>query len=178
MLPRNSGAWSTRASPDGFFDDENSHQTVKLWLADWATWRHRHVTVGPLQVSWMYAVRVSDSQMAHLAPASYLAPSRWVLRRRAGRLAGALGLLIASVWVVGGLVHQDLLAGLIVLSAIVVGGVLLMTVTQLLTRKAPTEDSRAPRFDWDEERDRNPFIPGTKAYWNYGQELLDRDRDA
>ncbi len=177
MLPRNSGEWSTRASPDGSFDDENSHQTVKLWFAGWATWRHRHVTVGSLQVNWMYAVRVSDSQMAHLTTASYLVTSRWVLRRRAGRLAAAFGLLIAAVWVVGGLLHQDLLAGLLVLAGIVVGGFLFVTVTQMLTRKPPTEDSRTPRFEWEEERDRNPVIPGTKAYWTYGQQLLDRDRD-
>ena len=99
------------------------------------------------------------------------------LRRRAWRLAVAIGLLVPAVWVVGGLLHQDLLAGLLALTVIVVGGFLFVTVTQLLTRKPPTEDSRAPRFDWDEENDRNPFIPGTKAYWNYGQELLDRDRD-
>ncbi|MFZ5861745.1 MAG: hypothetical protein ACOYXR_02675 [Nitrospirota bacterium] len=89
----------------------------------------------------------------------------------------AFGLLIAAVWVVGGVFHQDLLAGLLVITAIGVGGFLLATVTQLLIGKVPTAESRAPGFDWDEERDRNPFIPGTKAYWNYGQELLDRDRD-
>ena len=50
-----------------------------------------------------------------------------------------------------------------------------MTVTQLLTRKVPTEDSRVAFPDSDDERDRNPFTPGTKAYWNYGQQLLDCD---
>lgn len=115
--------------------------------------------------------------MTDLATAFYIAPSGSVLRRRGGRLATAFGLLITAVWVVGGLLHRDLLAGLLVLAVIVVGGFLLMTITQLLTRELPTKDSRMPLFDWDEERDRNPFIPGTKAYWNYGQELLDRDRD-
>lgn len=89
----------------------------------------------------------------------------------------ASGLLIAAVWVVGGVLHQDLLAGLLVIAAIGMGGFLLATVTQLLIGTVPTEESRAPSFDWDEERDRNPFIPGTNVYWNYGQELLDRDRD-
>lgn len=116
--------------------------------------------------------------MAHWATTFSRAPARWVLRRRAGRRAAALGVLIAAVGFVGGLLHNDLLAGLLVLVVMVVGGFLLVTVTQLLIRKPRTEDSRAPQFDWDEERDRNPFIPGTKAYWNYGQELLDRDRDA
>lgn len=115
--------------------------------------------------------------MVNLATSSYIAPSRSALRRRAGRLVAAFGLLIAAVWVVGGLLHQDLLAGLLVLAGIVVGGFLLVTVSQMLTRKPPTEDSRTPRFEWDEERDRNPVIPGTKAYWTYGQQLLDRDRD-
>ncbi len=87
----------------------------------------------------------------------------------------AFGLLIAAVCVIGEALHWDLLAGLLVIAAIGVGGVLLSTVTQLLIGRVPTAASRA--FDWDEERDRNPFIPGTKAYWNYGQELIDRDRD-
>jgi len=60
--------------------------------------------------------------MANWATASSIVTSRWALRRRAGRLAAAFGLLIAAVWVVGGLLHQDLLAGLLVLSVIVVGG--------------------------------------------------------
>lgn len=102
---------------------------------------------------------------------------RSALRRRAWRLAAALGLLVQAVWVVGGLLHQDLLAGLLVFTVIVVSGLLLVTITQLLTPKPPTKDFRAPFSDWEEGRDRNPFIPGTKAYWNYGQELLDRDRD-
>ncbi|MEW6683520.1 MAG: hypothetical protein AB1451_11460 [Nitrospirota bacterium] len=113
--------------------------------------------------------------MTDSTTAFYLIPSRSVLRRRAGRLAAAFGLLIAAVWVIGGLLHQDLFAGLLVIAAIGVSGFLLATITQLLIGKVRTEKSRT--FDWDEERNRNPFIPGTKAYWNYGQEFLERDHD-
>lgn len=59
-----------------------------------------------------------------------IVPSRLLLRRRAERLAAAFG-LIAGVWVGGRMLHQDLLAGLLVIAAIGVGGFLLTTVTQL-----------------------------------------------
>lgn len=69
--------------------------------------------------------------MANLATASSIAPSHWALRRRAGKLAATLGLLIAAVWVVSGLLHNDLLAGLLVLAVIVVGWFLLATIAQM-----------------------------------------------
>lgn len=56
------------------------------------------------------------------------------------------------MWVVGGVLHQDLLAGLLVIVAIGVGGFLLATLTRLLIG-VPTEQSRAHGFDWDKERD-------------------------
>ncbi|MEW6682645.1 MAG: hypothetical protein AB1451_06945 [Nitrospirota bacterium] len=115
--------------------------------------------------------------MGKLVTASSIAPSRRALRRRAGKLAATFGLLIVAVWIVGWLLHQDLLAGLLVVAAIVVGWLLIVTITKLLTLERPTQEAWARFVDWDEERERNPCIPGTKAYWNYGQELLDRDRN-
>lgn len=88
---------------------------------------------------------VSGSQMTNPATSSYIAPSRWALRRRAGRLAAGFGLLIAAAWVLGGLLHQDLLAGLLVLAMIVVGWFLLATIAQMAAPQRffhPDQDSQ------------------------------------
>ena len=101
------------------------------------------------------------------------------LRRRAWRLAAAIGLLVPAVWVIGGLLHQDLFAGLLVVVAIVLGGSLLVTVVQLLTGKQQTDDPLAPLFDWDawweEEKENDPNWPGTMANLTYGQREHDDD---
>jgi hypothetical protein len=78
--------------------------------------------------------------------------------------------------VAGGLFQYDFLAGLLMIAAIVVAGFFILTIARLLTRERPTKEAWARFVDWDEARERNPSIPGTKAYWNYGQEILDRDR--
>lgn len=74
--------------------------------------------------------------------ASSIAPSRSDLRRRAWRLAVAIGLLAPAVWVLGGLLHQDLLAGVLVLTIIVVGWFLLATIAQMSAPRQFTQPDR------------------------------------
>lgn len=115
--------------------------------------------------------------MAHSGSMSRITPSRRALRRRAGRLAATFGLLIVAGLVAGGLFQYDFLAGLLVVAAIVVAGSFILTLARLLARERPTQEAWARFVDWDEARERNPSIPGTKAYWNYGQELLDSEKN-